>query len=80
MNGPATIRQALNRKNSLIVGSPCGGETAAILSSLTSSCRRHGVDPQVYLTQLLVNLPKTPAEELDHWLPDEWQRRQADSE
>ena len=73
-------RQALNRKNSLFVGSPRGGETAAILSSLTSSCRRHAVDPQVYLTQLLVNLPKTPAEELDHWLPDEWQRRQADSD
>jgi transposase len=72
-------RQALNRKNSLFVGSPRGGETAAILSSLTSSCRRHGVDPQVYLTQLLVNLPGTPANELDRWLPDEWQRRQAES-
>ncbi|MBX3356735.1 MAG: transposase domain-containing protein [Phycisphaeraceae bacterium] len=79
MNGPATIRQAINRKNSLFVGSPCGGETAAILSSLTSSCRRHGVDPQVYLTQLLVNLPGTPAAELDQWLPDEWRRRRAEA-
>ena len=73
-------RQALNRKNSLFVGSPRGGETAAILSSLTSSCRRHGVDPQTYLTQLLVNLTGTSAAELDRWLPDEWQRRQADSD
>lgn len=68
-------RQALNRKNSLFVGSLRGGETAAILSSLTSSCRRHEVNPQVYLTQLLVNLPRTPAAELDQWLPDEWRRR-----
>lgn len=72
-------RQALNRKNSLFVGSRRGGETAAILSSLTSSCRRHGVDPQVYLTQLLVNLPGLQADELDRWLPDEWQRRQTES-
>jgi hypothetical protein len=73
-------RQALNRKNSPFVGSPRGGETAAILSSLTSSCRRHEVDPQVYLTQLLVNLPGTPAAELDRWLPDEWRRRHTDSD
>ena len=31
-------RQALDRKNSLFVGSPQGGETAAILSSLASTC------------------------------------------
>jgi transposase len=50
-------RVVLNRKNSLFVGNARGGRTAAILASLTSSCRRHDVDPQVYLTQLLVNLP-----------------------
>ena len=70
-------RQALNRKNSLFVGSERGGETAAILSSLTSTCRRHDVDPQRYLTQLLVNLPGTPAAELGSWLPDVWKRREA---
>lgn len=62
--------QALNRKNSLFVRNPQDGETAAILSSLASTCRRHGVDPQVNLTQRIVNLPGTPAAELDHWLPD----------
>jgi transposase len=50
-------RIVLNRKNSLFVGNPRGGRTAAILASLTSTCRRHGIDPQPYLTQLLVNLP-----------------------
>jgi hypothetical protein len=44
------------RKNSLFVGNARGGRTAAILSSLTSSCRRHDIDPQLYLTQLLVNI------------------------
>jgi len=68
-------RVVLNRKNSLFVGNPRGGRTAAILSSLTSTCRRHAVDPQRYLTQLLTNLPDTPVSQLDRWLPDEWQRR-----
>jgi transposase len=65
-------RIVLNRKNSLFVGNPRGGRTGAILASLTSTCRRHDVDPQLYLTQLLMNLPQTKVTELSDWLPDEW--------
>jgi len=46
-------RIVLNRKNSLFVGNERAGRTAAILSGLASTCRRHGIDPQRYLTQLL---------------------------
>ena len=70
-------RVVLNRKNSLFVGNPRGGRTAAILASLTSSCRRSDVDPQVYLTQLLMNLPSVRLSDLAAWLPDEWKRRRA---
>jgi hypothetical protein len=66
-----------NRKNSLLVGNPRGGRTAAILASLTSSCRRHDVDPQLYFMQLLVNLPSWPASDLDAWLPDRWKQAHA---
>ena len=69
-------RVVLNRKNSLFVGNARGGRTAAILASLTSSCRRHEVDPQRYLTQLLVNLPAARLSDLPAWLPDEWKRRE----
>ena len=65
-------RVVLNRKNSLFVGNPRGGRTAAILSSLTSTCRRHDIDPQLYLTQLLVNLPMLTISQLHTWLPDQW--------
>lgn len=65
-------RVVLNRKNSLFVGNPRGGRTAAILASLTSTCRRHDLDPQRYLTQLLVNLPRIPVSQLPAWLPDQW--------
>jgi transposase len=68
-------RIVLNRKNSLFVGNERGGRTAAILSSITSTCRRHGIDPQHYLTQLLTNLPTTPMTQLTAWLPDAWKRR-----
>ena len=70
-------RVVLNRKNSLFVGNARGGRTAAILASLTSTCRRHDMDPQRYLTQLLVNLPAARLRDLPAWLPDEWKRRQA---
>jgi len=68
-------RIALLRKNALFAGSVRGGETAAILSSLTSTCRRHAINPQTYLTQLLANLPDTPPNRVDAWLPDAWQQR-----
>jgi len=68
-------RICLNRKNSLFVGNERGGMTAAILSSLTSTCRRHNIDPQRYLTQLLTNLPATPISQLEQWLPDRWRLR-----
>jgi hypothetical protein len=66
-----------NRKNSLFVGNPRGGRKAAILSSFTSTCKRHGIDPQLYLTQLLLNLPGWPMRDLEAWLPDQWKLRQA---
>jgi len=37
--------------------------------------KRHAIDPQRYLTQLLVNLPETPMSQIDEWLPDEWKLR-----
>jgi transposase len=70
-------RIALARKNFLMVGNERGGQTAAILSSLTSTCQRHEINPELYLTQLLVNLPDTPVSQLDAWLPDRWKVLQA---
>jgi len=71
-------RVVLNRKNSLFVGNPRGGRTAAILASLTSSCRRHEMDPQLYFMQLLMNLPSWPANDIDAWLPDRWKQAHED--
>ena len=67
-------RIVLGRKNSLFVGNERGGRTAAVLAGLLSTCRRHDIDPQRYLTQLLTNLPGTPMSRLDRWLPDQWKK------
>jgi hypothetical protein len=67
-------RVVFNRKNSLFVGNPRGGRTAAILASPTSTCRKHDVDPQLYLTRLLANLSQVRKSELPNWLPDRWKQ------
>lgn len=72
-------RIALLRKNALFVATARGGETAAVISTITSSCQRHAINPQTYLTQLLVGLAATPISQLDQWLPDRWKSAQADS-
>lgn len=68
-------RIALLRKNALFVATERGGYTAAVISSLTSTCQRHAINPQAYLTQLLANLLDTPVNRLDEWLPHEWKKR-----
>jgi hypothetical protein len=69
-------RIALLRKNALFVGTARGGETAAVISTLTSTCQRHEINPQTYLTQLLAGLQSTPVSQLETWLPDQWKAAQ----
>jgi hypothetical protein len=38
---------------------------------------RHEINPQVYLSQLLIGLQDTPVSQLDQWLPDQWKKSQA---
>jgi hypothetical protein len=65
-------RVAIGRKNWLTVGSARGGQTAAVLFSLTSTCKRLGVEPWAYLQDVLTRLPTTPAVHLGDLLPDHW--------
>lgn len=44
---------AIGKKNSLFSGDEGGGETWAILASLLNSAKLNGVDPEVYLTDVL---------------------------
>ena len=70
---------AIGRKNWLFFGSETGGRTAAILTSLTATCRRLGINPWLYLKDVLVRIRTCPAEQRATLLPDAWAKSQAAS-
>jgi transposase len=65
---------AVGRNNWLFVGSATGGQTAAVLFSFTSTCRRLNLDPFAYLRDVLACLAAGPlsADELSLLLPHRW--------
>ena len=64
---------AMGRGAWLFVGSEQGGHTAATLYSVVVSAKRHHLDPEAYLRDVLARLPaiKNPLE-LRSLLPDRW--------
>ena len=64
---------ALGRKNWLFVGSDKGGETAAVLMSLCTTCKTLGIDPQAYLRDVLDRISTHPMSRIEELLPDRWQ-------
>jgi transposase len=63
----------IGRKNWLYFGSERGGETAAVLFTLLSSAKRHGLNTWAYLRDLLWRLADLKPGELEQLLPDRWQ-------
>jgi transposase len=64
--------QAIGRKNYMFVGSDRGGRTAAVLYTMTGSCKHHDIDPFAFLDDVLRRLPSQPSGRLDELLPDVW--------
>jgi hypothetical protein len=63
---------ALGRKNWLFAGSDEGGQTAATLMSLCATCKELGIDPFVYLRDVLIRVSTHPANRIEELLPDRW--------
>jgi transposase len=66
----------IGRKNYLHLGSDTGGRTAATLYSVIASAKRQGLDPFVYLREVLAMIGSTPTNQLDQFLPDVWKQKQ----
>lgn len=66
---------AVGRKNWLFHGSETGGRTAAILTSVTTTCKRVGINPWLYLQDALSRLPA--GDHVAQLLPDAWAAAQA---
>jgi transposase len=67
---------AVGRKNWLFAGSDAGGRTAAVLYTMTQTCKRHRIDPFAYPRDVLARLPGLPAERLGDLVPHVWAREQ----
>ena len=63
---------AVGRKNYLFAGSPRGGEAAAVLYSLITSCKRLGVDPEAYMKDVIGKISTHPMRLIEELTPSEW--------
>ncbi len=55
-----------------------GGHKAARLFTLVESCRRLGINPHEYLTDVLTRIPTTPTAQLVELTPSLWKPASAD--
>jgi transposase len=63
---------ALGRKNWLFSGSDEGARWAAILYSLIASCKLCGIDPFLYLRDVLERINTHPANRIEELTPPQW--------
>ncbi len=63
---------AVGRRNWTFFGSDNGGRTAAVLTSLIATSKRHHMDPFAYLRDVLARIGAHPQNRLEELLPDRW--------
>ena len=63
---------AVGRRNWTFLGSDNGGRTAAVLTSLIATCKRHHIDPFAYLRDVFQRIAGYPKKRLADLLPDKW--------
>jgi transposase len=68
---------AVGRANWTFFGSDAGGKTAAVLRSLVASCQRVGIDPFVWLKDVLSRIATHPINRIVDLLPHNWAPAQA---
>lgn len=64
---------AVGRRRWLFIGHPDAGWRSAVIYSIIISCRRRGINPQAYLTDVLRRLPGLNITQIDPLLPENWQ-------
>jgi transposase len=63
---------AVGRRRWLFIGHPDAGWRSAVIYSLILSCRRRGINPQEYLTDVLRRLPSLNITQIAPLLPECW--------
>ncbi len=67
---------AIGRKNYLFCGSHEAAKRTAMLYSLLGTCKMHGVNPFVWLKDILERLPSFPVNKIKELLPHRWAQAQ----
>lgn len=62
----------LGRKNWLFIGSEAAAHRNAVLLTLVNSAKAHGIDPFVYLRDLIDRVSTHPASRIDELTPRRW--------
>ena len=70
---------AVGRKRWLFIGHPEAGWRSAVIYSILISCRRRGLNPQDYLTDVLARLPSAKITQIRELLPAHWKPRAGNS-
>ena len=68
---------AVGRRRWLFIGHPDAGWRSAVIYSFIISCRRRGINPQEYLTDVLRRLPAMNITQIAELLPSRWKRSSA---
>lgn len=71
---------AVGRKRWLFIGHPDAGWRSAVIYTIIQSCRRRGLNPQEYLTDVLERLPSLKSSQVKELLPSRWKPRLARSQ
>lgn len=66
---------ALGRKNYLFAGSHAAARRAAVIYSLLATCKKHEVNPQKWLSDVLSRIPAHPMKAVHELLPHHWKIR-----
>jgi hypothetical protein len=63
---------AVGRKRWLFIGHPDAGWRSAVAYTLVVSCRRRGINPQAYLTDILPRLLSAKITDISTLMPANW--------
>ena len=67
---------AVGKRRWLFIGHPDAGWRSAVIYTIIQSCRRYGLNPQEYLTDVLQRLPSMTTSQVRELLPANWKPRQ----
>ena len=67
--------EAVGRRRWLFIGHPDAGWRSAVIYTIILSCRRRGINPQEYLTDVLQRLPAMKNTQVRELVPGRWKPR-----